>query len=58
MATEEMKADTAAHLTSKDFALFLVALLNGASEELQQQETSPGVAGPSPDPANRLPALD
>jgi hypothetical protein len=48
-------------MTSNDFALFLVALLNGADEEPaadEEQTPSARVAAPSPDPANRLPASD
>ena len=44
-------------MTSNDFAVFLVALLNGAPEEVpsdQDDAASPHVAGPSRDPAERL----
>jgi len=47
-------------MTSKDFAVFLVALLNGAPEEPLDHDDTVGrhVAGPSLDPAERLPASD
>jgi hypothetical protein len=47
-------------MTSQDFAVFLVALLNGAPEELpsDQDDASRHVAGPSLDPAERLPTSD
>ena len=48
-------------MTSQDFAVFLVALLNNAPEELpsaQDDAVNRHVAGPSLDPAERLPASD
>jgi hypothetical protein len=48
-------------MTSQDFALFLVALLNGATEDPSSdadETVNRHVAGPSRDPAERLPARD
>jgi hypothetical protein len=48
-------------MTSKDFAMFIVALLNNADEELPpdpDEAADRHVAGPSRDPAERLPARD
>jgi hypothetical protein len=54
MEANDVKTDV---FTSKDFALFLVALLNGADEEQGsgREAATRYVAGPSPDPADRPP---